>query len=51
MSKDEQKEMIVNTVERFMQLDETSRSFIVGYMTGTQDERQKWEQTRETATA
>lgn len=44
MSKDERKQMIEEMAEKFTGLKENDKSFIVGYMTGRQEERQRWEQ-------
>lgn len=44
MSKDERKQMIEEMAEKFTGLEENDKSFIVGYMTGKQEERQRWEQ-------
>lgn len=44
MSNNERKEMIENIAERFTQMDDADKSYIVGYMAGKQEERQKWEQ-------
>lgn len=43
MSKDERKERIENIAEEFTKMDETNKTYIVGYMTGVQEERAKWE--------
>ena len=43
MSKDERKELIENIAEQFTQMDDADKSYIAGYMTGKQEERQKWE--------
>lgn len=44
MSKDERKKLIEAMAEKFTGLEENDKSFIVGYMTGRQEERQRWEQ-------
>ena len=38
------KQMIEEMAEKFTGLEENDKSFIVGYMTGRQEERQRWEQ-------
>lgn len=43
MSKDERKQMIEEMAEKFTGLEENDKSFIVGYMTGKEEERAKWE--------
>lgn len=43
MSKDERKELIENIAEQFTQMDDADKSYIAGYMTGKQEERQRWE--------
>lgn len=43
MSKEERKEVIEEMAEKFTGLEEKDKSFIVGYMTGIQEERAKWE--------
>lgn len=43
MSKDERKQLIEAMAEKFTGLEENDKSFIVGYMTGKQEERQQWE--------
>lgn len=44
MSKNERKKLIEAMAEKFTGLEENDKSFIVGYMTGRQEERQRWEQ-------
>ena len=41
MSKDERKEMIVNSAERITQMDDVDKSYIAGYRAGKHEERQK----------
>ena len=43
MSKKERKEVLEEMAEKFTGLEEKDKSFIVGYMTGIQEERAKWE--------
>ena len=43
MSKEERKEVIEEMAKKFTGLEEKDKSFIVGYMTGIQEERAKWE--------
>lgn len=43
MSKEERMRMIEEMAEKFTGLEEQDKSFIVGYMTGKQEERQQWE--------
>lgn len=50
MSQDERKRLIETMAEKFTGLEENDKSFIVGYMTGKQEERQQWEQKRATVT-
>lgn len=50
MSKNEREEMIENIAENFTEMDDADKSYIVGYMAGKQEERQKWEQ-KQTAVA
>ena len=47
MSKDERKKLIEAMAEKFTGMDAEDKSFIVGYMTGRQEERQRWEQRQE----
>jgi hypothetical protein len=47
MSKDKKKEIIESIAERFAEMDDADKSYIAGYMTGKQEERQKWEQRKE----
>lgn len=51
MSKEERKRLIETIAEKFIGLEENNKSFIVGYMTGRQEERQQWEQRRTAETA
>lgn len=37
------KERIEDIAKRFVELNEESKSYIVGYMNGAQEERQRWE--------
>lgn len=50
MSQDERKQLIETMAEKFTGLEESDKSFIVGYMTGKQEERQRWEQKRTAVT-
>ena len=50
MKKEEKKEMIINIAEKFTALDDIDKSYIVGYVAGKTEERQKWVQ-REAAKA
>ena len=50
MSKEEKKAMIERLAEKFIGMDTEDKSFVVGYMTGKEEERLKWEQ-KETAVA
>lgn len=43
MSKKERKEAIKEIAVKFTELEEKDKSFIVGYMTGINEERAKWE--------
>lgn len=43
MSKEEKKAMIERMAEKFMKADAEDKAFIVGYMTGQEEERLKWE--------
>lgn len=43
MSKEERKRMIEEIAVKFIGLEEKDKSFIVGYMTGKQEERQQCE--------
>ena len=43
MSKEEKKAMIERLAEKFTTMDTEDKSFIVGYMTGKEEERLKWE--------
>ena len=43
MKKEEKKEMIINIAEKFTALDDIDKSYIVGYVAGKTEERQKWE--------
>ena len=43
MSREERKEVIEEMAKKFTGLEEKDKSFIVGYMTGIQEERAKWE--------
>lgn len=46
MSKEEKKMMIERMAKKFTGMDTEDKSFIVGYMTGKEEERLKWEQTK-----
>ena len=50
MKKEEKKEMIINIAEKLTALDDIDKSYLVGYMAGKTEERQKWVQ-REAAKA
>lgn len=43
MQKNERKENVENIAEKFIKLDDLDKSYIMGYMAGKQEERQKWE--------
>lgn len=43
MKKEEKKEMIINIAEKLTALDDIDKSYIVGYIAGKTEERQKWE--------
>ena len=39
----ERKEMVESIAEKFGEMDDADKSYIVGYMAGKAEERQKWE--------
>ena len=41
MSREEKKQFFENLTEKFVRMDENSKAFIAGYITGKQEERQK----------
>lgn len=41
---EDKKKILERASEKFLSLDEESKNFIAGYMTGIQEERAKWEQ-------
>lgn len=43
MSKEGKKAMIEEMAKKFMEVDAEDKAFIVGYMTGKEEERLKWE--------
>ena len=47
--KDRKKEMIEKSAEQFQQLNEDNKMFILGYMLGIQQERQKTQRQPQTA--
>lgn len=51
MSKEEKKAMIERMAEKFTGMDTEDKSFIVGYMTGKEEERLKWERKEATVAA
>lgn len=51
MLKDERKERVKRIAEQFTEMDDADKSYIAGYMAGKQEERQRWEQRKETAVA
>lgn len=53
MSKEEKKAMLERMAEKFTGMDAEDKSFVVGYMTGKEEERLKWErkETQVVATA
>ena len=46
----ERKDMIERIAERFGEMDDADKSYIVGYMAGKAEERQKWEKKGATET-
>nr|DAJ48935.1 MAG TPA: hypothetical protein [Caudoviricetes sp.] len=44
MSQEEKKEKIINLAQDFTKLDDEDKAYIVGYMAGKTEERQRWEQ-------
>lgn len=40
----EKKDISLNIAQKFIQLDQESKCFIAGYMTGKLEERAKWEE-------
>lgn len=45
-AKEKKRELVEAIVRGFVGLDEENKSYIVGYMAGIQEERQRWEQRR-----
>lgn len=51
MKKEEKKEMIINIAEKLTALDDIDKSYIMGYLAGTAEERQRWEHKQAAVTA
>ena len=49
--KKQKKEKIEETTRKFMMLTDDERSYIMGYMAGTAEERQRWEHKQAAVTA
>lgn len=43
MAANEKKERIEEATRKFMMLNDDERSYIIGYMAGVAEERQRWE--------
>lgn len=46
MSINERKKRVETIAENLMKMEDEDRSYIIGYMTGKEEERQKWENKR-----
>ena len=44
MSQEEKKEKIINLAQDFTKIDEEDKAYIVAYIAGKTEERQRWEQ-------
>ena len=51
MKKEEKKEKIINIAEKLTALDDIDKSYIMGYLAGTAEERQRWEHKQAAVTA
>jgi hypothetical protein len=51
VSKEEKKVMIEKLAEKFATMNTEDKSFIVGYMTGKEEERLKWKKELEMTTS